>query len=71
MVTSVVSLVIRLEVEYLSMFENEKSCTLSNISCLRLRAKPADAVEANLPASAPNIRDSTQHPISISPIFNM
>lgn len=41
--TSVVSLVIRLDVEYLSMFEKEKFWIFSNIAFLRFLAKPVDA----------------------------
>ena len=42
--TSVVSLVIRPELEYLSMFEKENFCILINIAALKLAAKPDDAL---------------------------
>ena len=43
-------------VENLSMFENEKVCTLQYMASRRLQAYPADALAENRPASTPKHR---------------
>lgn len=68
LVTSVVSLVTRLEVENLSMFEKEKVCTRSYMSFLKFFAKPADAIAAYFPDKAPQLRDSRESTTSNIPI---
>ena len=68
-VTSVVNLVIKLLVENLSIFEKENSCTLKYKSCLKFFAKPADAFDANIPATTPKDNDSIAHKTSSIPIL--
>ena len=53
LVTSVVILVTRPAVEYLSIFAKEKDWMFSNIAVLRFLAKPADAFAPNTPPIAP------------------
>ena len=53
LVTSVVMRVTSPAVENLSMFENEKVCTLQYMASRRLQAYPADALAENRPASTP------------------
>ena len=53
---SVVILVIRPAVEYLSIFSNENVCMFLYMLSLRLHASPVEAFAACFPAMIPNVR---------------
>ena len=78
LVTSVVSLVTREDVENRSISAKDRSCTLKNRSCLRFFANPADAVAPHLADAVPQKREHSARAMSmalyipmmrISPVF--
>ena len=68
MVTSVVSLVTRPDVENLSILEKLKVWIFSYIAFLRFLAKPADARAPNCPPMIPKVRLKTAAPTINIPI---
>ena len=71
LVMSVVRRVTRLEGEKRSILEKENSCMWWNISFLKFRAIPAEALAAFVPARIPNTRAIMDITKSTAPIFRM
>ena len=71
MVTSVVSLVIRLADENLSIFLKENVWIFSNIDILRFLAKPVDAFAPHAPPLIPAKRPIAATTIIIPPVLRI